>query len=84
LLPLDVSLFIDCLKSLFRVDDSIENKRCIWSELVNFSSELEYEQFNMNRMRNEFYDWLMQNTDLKCHKHPIYFFGPYSGFSIWM
>ena len=84
LLPLDESLFIDCLKQLFRMDDTVENKRCIWHQLILFSSELKYEQWEIDSIRMEFYDWFMQNTDLKYRTHSIYMSLSYPDLSIWI
>ena len=83
LLPLDKFSFMICLKSILTRDDNIEKKCCFWSELINFSTELVYEQTGSYWNGNKFYDWFIRNTDLKYHKSHFYIDYSSSTLSIW-
>jgi hypothetical protein len=83
LFPLDTTLYINCLKTIFSVDNSIENKRCYWPKLIHFSTELVYPQLDYIWDNNQLYNWLIQNTDLKYHKCPFYVHCFLSNISIW-
>jgi len=64
LFPLDTTLYINCLKTMFSVDNSIEKKR-YWPKLIHFSTSVVYNQFESVYHNTNLHLWLIQNTDLK-------------------
>ncbi|CAF4680430.1 unnamed protein product [Rotaria sp. Silwood2] len=84
LFPLDKSSYIHCLKSLFSRDESTEKIYCFWSELINFSTELRFNQLDSIWNNQSFKEWIIQNTDLKYHQCPFYVHYSIPRISIWI
>ncbi len=82
LIPLDQSVYIRCLKSVFSRDESLEKKNCCWSQLIYFTIEPNLKYLFCDDMT--FHDWLIENTDLKYHKYPFYVQCSRFNISIWL
>ena len=83
LFPLDKSLFLLCFKTVFNIDH-IREKRCFWSELINFCTLCVDEQSPSIYSDIALYHWILQNTDLKYSSTGFYTTYYDSMFSIWL
>jgi len=82
LFPLDKSLFVGCLKSLFSFGDKKETRN-YWPELINFCTCVSFPQFEFIWDDNNLHLWFIRNTDLKYHSVVFYANHSRSMFSIW-
>ena len=83
LFPLEPLSFIRCFQTLFSLTEKTE-KRCFWSELIEFRTKKTYEQASSIQGRDTFHYWLISNTDLKYWPNQFFTFYSDSTCSIWL
>jgi len=81
LFPSEKCSYIRCLKSIFARNENLK-ELYIWPKLMNFSTEICFEQLDLFNNDNEMYDWLIEHTDLKYHPHPFHVSYSFSSISI--
>jgi hypothetical protein len=82
LFPLREERFFCCLKTLFNINDQNE-QHSYWNKLIHFRTIYTYEQ-TIIFDKEQFYDWLISNTDLKFHSNSFIVNTSYSILSIWL
>jgi hypothetical protein len=82
LLPEEKSLFINCLKHLFNLDDK-QDKRCYWPQLINFSTCVVFEQWDLIYRSTNLHLWFIENTDLKYVPYSFHTVRNSSSLSVW-
>ncbi len=60
--------FICYLQNIFSLDDTTARKFKLWSKLIHLTVYRCYPELATILDSNTFYNWLINNTDLKYHK----------------